>query len=354
MISTDIISKDKNNNVKLSIAIPTHNGAKYIREALDSIICQLNDIDEEIEIVISDNASTDQTPEIIKEYQRKYTFIKYFLNEENLGADRNFDLAVRRSIGEYVWLFSDDDKMTPESIKKVLKVIDSHKDLAVIVVNYRIYDEILGKIIKERVVSEYNDILFESSDDFWSKLDVLSALISVNIVRRSLWGRSNVECFYSTNWVHVGVIISILPGHKSFFISTPLIILNSGPTEWEKDGNGLKYAMMLWDLFTTIDELGYHKLTRDKILKSFFNRLPATIKDAKSNGLVLSLKIIQDMYSRYANHPSFWLVDLPLLLLPNQIYNSKVVRFVYKIAKKKYKRLRSKILLLFSIFLHDK
>ena len=119
MISTDIISKDKNNNVKLSIANPTHNGAKYIREALDSIICQLNDIDEEIEIVISDNASTDQTPEIIKEYQRKHAFIKYFRNEENLGADRNFDLAVRRSTGEYVWLFSDDDKIVLNAIEKL-------------------------------------------------------------------------------------------------------------------------------------------------------------------------------------------------------------------------------------------
>lgn len=69
----------------LSIAIPTYNGAKYIREALDSIITQLDDVDEEVEIVISDNASTDQTPEIISEYQKKYPFIKYFRNDENLG-----------------------------------------------------------------------------------------------------------------------------------------------------------------------------------------------------------------------------------------------------------------------------
>jgi len=55
---------------KLTIAIPTYNGARYIREALDSIISQLDDIDEEVEIVISDNASTDQTPEIIENYRR--------------------------------------------------------------------------------------------------------------------------------------------------------------------------------------------------------------------------------------------------------------------------------------------
>lgn len=334
---------NKNENIKLSVAIPTYNGSKYIQEALDSIISQLDDVDDEVEIVISDNASTDQTPEIIREYQKKHPFIKYFRNEGNLGADRNFDLAIRRSTGEYVWLFSDDDKMAPEAIRKVLNVIHSQKDLAVIVVNYSIFDEKLGKIIRDRVVSEYNNILFESADDFWDKLDILSAFVSVNIVRRSLWNGSNVEYFYSTNWVHVGVIISILAGRKSFFISTPLVQLTSGPTSWENGGNGLRYAMMLEDVFYTMDKLDYHKSTSDKILKSFFNRLSGTIISAKRNGLVLSFRLLRDMYSRYANYPSFWLIDLPLLLLPNQIYNSKVIRLVYRIAKKGYKKLKGEL-----------
>ena len=49
----DILDKDDNNNIKLSVAIPTYNGAKHIREALDSIVSQLNDINEKIEILVS-------------------------------------------------------------------------------------------------------------------------------------------------------------------------------------------------------------------------------------------------------------------------------------------------------------
>lgn len=64
--------------VVLSVAIPTYNGSRYIRETLDSIIAQVDDISKVVEIVISDNASTDQTLEIIKDYQKKYSFIKYF------------------------------------------------------------------------------------------------------------------------------------------------------------------------------------------------------------------------------------------------------------------------------------
>jgi abequosyltransferase len=331
----------KNKNIKLSVAIPTYNGAHYIREALDSIISQLDDIDEEIEIVISDNASTDQMPEITREYQNKYPFIKYFRNDENIGADRNFDLAVRRSTGEYVWLFSDNDKMTPEAIREVLKVIHSYKDLAVIATNYGIFDEKLGKSIKDRVVSEYENILFEFAHDFWDKLDILSALVSVNIVRRSLWNESNVEYFYSTNWVHVGVIISILPGRKSFFISSPLVQIISGPTSWEIGGNGLRYSIMLEDVFyTMMNKLGYEEYTLDKILKSFFKRLPATIISAKKNGLVLSFNLLKNIYLRYANHLSFWLLDLPLLLWPNQVYRSKIIKSIYRMTKKTYKKLK--------------
>jgi abequosyltransferase len=121
---------------KLSIAIPTYNGSRYIREALDSIISQLGDIDEEVEIVISDNASTDETPEIIREYQKKYPLVRYFRNDENLGADRNFDLAVRRTEGEFVWLFSDDDRIRDGGIRKVVEVITKYHSVAAIFVNF--------------------------------------------------------------------------------------------------------------------------------------------------------------------------------------------------------------------------
>lgn len=323
-----------NQNLKLSIAIPTYNGSRYIRETLDSIIYQLDDIDEEIEIVISDNASTDKTPYIIKEYQNKYPFIKYFHNEKNLGADRNFDLAIRRSMGEYVWLLSDNDKIMPNGIGKVLEVIISQKDLAVIAVNYGIFDEKLGKIITDRVVKEYKDMLFESADDFWNKLDILSALVSVNIVCRSLWNQSNVEYFYSTNWVHVGAIISMLSGHRSFFVSSPIVRISSGSPSWEMGGNGLRYSMMLEDVFQIMEKFGYKKPTYDNILKSFFKRLPMTIMSAKINGLVLSFNLLRDMCLRYANHPSFWLVDFPLLLLPRQLYTNKASRLMYRITKR--------------------
>jgi abequosyltransferase len=192
----------RNKNMKLSIAIPTYNGAKYIREALESIVSQLDDIHEEIEIVVSDNASTDRTPEIIGEYQNEYSFIRYFRNDANFGADKNFDLAVRHSIGKYVWLFSDDDKMLPGAIKKVLDVIKNHSGLAAIFVNWSNYSTDLKRCNIGRTINIQKDIFFKTADDFLSVVKLNAIFVSSNIVCRSLWKQTNLESYIGSNWIH--------------------------------------------------------------------------------------------------------------------------------------------------------
>ena len=73
----------------LSICIPTYNREKYLQECLESIIHQEGFNTEDIEIVISDNASQDNTTQLVETYKAKYPNIKYFRNVENIGAIRN-------------------------------------------------------------------------------------------------------------------------------------------------------------------------------------------------------------------------------------------------------------------------
>jgi glycosyltransferase involved in cell wall biosynthesis len=70
----------------LSICIPTFNSSKYLSETLDSIVAQFinKDIFNKTEIIISDNDSPDNTFEVVKKYQEKYSNIHYFKNETNL------------------------------------------------------------------------------------------------------------------------------------------------------------------------------------------------------------------------------------------------------------------------------
>lgn len=82
----------------VSICIPTYNRAPYLRKCLDSLICQPEFLQKEVEIVISDNCSTDNTAEIVKGYAVKYSNIRYYRNEENI-RDRNFPRCLLRGNG---------------------------------------------------------------------------------------------------------------------------------------------------------------------------------------------------------------------------------------------------------------
>lgn len=99
----------------LSICVPTYNRAKYLREALENITSD-SDFDSRVEIVISDNASTDDTPIVGNEYSKKYPNIKNV-------RDANFKLVLRRASGKYLKLSNDTLRYRPGTIGKILSEI---------------------------------------------------------------------------------------------------------------------------------------------------------------------------------------------------------------------------------------
>lgn len=102
--------------------MPTRNRARFIGEALESVISQAGD---NVEIVIVDGASTDNTTEVVQRYQQKFKNLVYYRQEKNGGVDRDMAKAIELARGEYCWLFSDDDSLKSGAIKRILKEIES-------------------------------------------------------------------------------------------------------------------------------------------------------------------------------------------------------------------------------------
>lgn len=104
---------------KLSVVIPVHNAKKYVRQCLDSIL-KKQDIG--LEVICVDDCSTDETPEILKEYENKYHNFKYLRNETNLfaGASRNRGLLEAR--GQYVHFLDADDYVIEGAYKKLYSI----------------------------------------------------------------------------------------------------------------------------------------------------------------------------------------------------------------------------------------
>jgi glycosyltransferase involved in cell wall biosynthesis len=113
--------------IRVSIGMPVYNGEKYIRNALDSIISQTF---RDFELIISDNASTDLTPEICQEYIQKDPRIRYFRNKKNIGAPNNYNKVFHLSTGEYFKWAAYDDVLAPEFLEKCTTVLDKDNSIA--------------------------------------------------------------------------------------------------------------------------------------------------------------------------------------------------------------------------------
>jgi glycosyltransferase involved in cell wall biosynthesis len=111
---------------KVSIGLPVFNGERYLRQMLDSILAQTFT---DFELIISDNASTDGTSDICRDYDAKDSRICYHRNQENLGAARNFNQAFHLSNGVYFRWASADDFFARDSIERCVDVLDSNPEV---------------------------------------------------------------------------------------------------------------------------------------------------------------------------------------------------------------------------------
>ena len=106
----------------LTIAIPTYNRVDSLKRSLQLALDYF--YDNNVEIFISDNASTDYTKKYIESMQKKYPRLGYFCNEKNLGLDGNFLNCMKKASGEYLWMLSDDDYIVDGCKEWIFKALN--------------------------------------------------------------------------------------------------------------------------------------------------------------------------------------------------------------------------------------
>ncbi|MEM4395456.1 MAG: glycosyltransferase family 2 protein [Thermoplasmata archaeon] len=127
----------------VSIGMPVYNGEKYIRQALDSLLAQDY---ENFELIISDNASEDKTPEICLEYAARDKRIRYYRNQKNMGAAWNFKRVFELSKGKYFMWAAHDDLWDKAYIRKCVEALEQNPSAVLCCTSLRFIDE-EGKII---------------------------------------------------------------------------------------------------------------------------------------------------------------------------------------------------------------
>jgi hypothetical protein len=111
----------------VSLGVPVYNGEPHLRETLDSIVAQDY---RPLEVVISDNASTDATPTICREYADRYPWLRYHRNDANIGAWRNFNQLPDMARGScFMWVGAH-DLLHPTYVRRCVEILES--DLGVV------------------------------------------------------------------------------------------------------------------------------------------------------------------------------------------------------------------------------
>jgi glycosyltransferase involved in cell wall biosynthesis len=106
---------------RLSVGLPVYNGEKYLGESLDALLGQTY---EDFELVISDNASTDDTEEICRRYARQDSRIRYYRQPENIGLSPNHNFVLDQARGELFKWASDDDLYARDLLKLCVEILD--------------------------------------------------------------------------------------------------------------------------------------------------------------------------------------------------------------------------------------
>ena len=229
-----------------------------LKIALDSIIPQITN---DVEIVVSDNASTDGTNELLEMYSKKYPYIKYKKHETNLGAERNIISVIENSNGEYCWLLGSDYALIMNSINIILSEIQS--GYSIINCNRVWCDFNLNPIyvqswldpkIPTYTIRSQNQ--FELIDYYLHVISLggLFSYISTLIFRRDLWLASDNKLSYEIEaYPHVYKMLHIMDnGGVLRYISAPLVFCRGDNDSYLQE-NGMGKRIL-------IDIVGYIKL----------------------------------------------------------------------------------------------
>jgi len=108
---------------KVSIVLPTYNGERYLRRAIESCLEQTH---QNIELVVVDDCSTDSTPEIIQSFADPR--LVYLRNQRNQGLPRGLNIGFARTTGQYLSWTSDDNEYAPTAIEEMLRALRDSPD----------------------------------------------------------------------------------------------------------------------------------------------------------------------------------------------------------------------------------
>lgn len=240
--------------LRLTIAITTRNRADFIGQTLDSILPQITD---ETELLILDGASTDATPEVVREYQLRLPALRYIRLTSNDGPDRDFDRSVVHSRSEYCWLMTDDDLLREGAVAAVLAAIAPQPSL--LIVNSEVCNADLTEVIEPRRLTFASNRVYQPTElsRLFAETASYLSFIGCVVIRKSVWESRDREAYFGSWFVHMGVIFQQPLPSQAVVLAEPLISIRYGNAKWRPQQFELwmfKWPGFIWSFPLVSDE----------------------------------------------------------------------------------------------------
>src|SRR3989344_7929992 len=320
------------NKPLLSICIPTYNRAGYLKECLDSIVSQFGDpeVYQSVEIVVSDNASPDNTREVVEEYRQKFSNIKYFRNDKNIGFDLNVINVVEKANGEYCWYMGDDDVIGNQSLRLIIDFLKKY-DIAAFTFKSAPLEEI-DRFVKNKIL-EGATIRVNSPDEFLLR-GYCPGIFSVLGFQRDLWLEALDKNDITVGWLYHEVILKMIPRAKSQFVyfNYQIVFTRKNDANRVENGAELFYWIHLIKMFKKMMGFGYNRKTTDVAIRNHARSLPLMLCRAKGHDLDCSMSNLRLLYKEFYKSPVYLRLYLFLAVfiffIPNKMI--KIIRDVRK------------------------
>jgi glycosyltransferase involved in cell wall biosynthesis len=212
----------------LSIAIPAYNRCHYLAKSLELFRHQISGkYEKTIEIVVTDDCSTDSTKQMIQKLSIKMPYLKYVGNSSNIGLERNLIECTKNSNGKYVWIFGDDDCIVPGALDEIIPHISEDKYEFILLNRLRVnagYTNIISANwmgIDPAVNIKYEGV--RSICRQWGIISVIG-FITANIFLRKKFLEEERPLYYGTMYPQLAMMIAAFHSSPSILLGRPLFI----------------------------------------------------------------------------------------------------------------------------------
>lgn len=301
---------------KLSICIPTFNRSECLRQCLESILLSVQPVEDLVEIIVSDNASTYQSASIVSEFQRTHPRIRYYKSQTNIGCERNIHKVATMAAADYIWIIGDDDKVAPQAVSVILEHISSGYDL--IICNYSMYSSDFSALRAPKRFRSSEVRIFHDPNELMKCFGIQLGYISNLVMKRSVFLTTPLDEYESYAEYGFSVMLAVyrgmLPRCNAIYVPEALALNrtgNSGNCDWYK-----LFVVGTSLVFDALHKKGYspsailagkHEAIRDYVIRDILVRK----RDGQSTRGLFST-----MYPRLKANWLFWLGCVPALLTP--------------------------------------